>query len=513
MPPIFKEQLMEQEIKVYDFKSEGFDKLIEENKIENRMYFFYLPRRVKLTHLITGEEAYIDNLPMCHIHEGSFRFCIVCCGTKEQTIQLAHMHHVNVALCRTEALLTIRPFCVGDYNDVGREDLLKNFTTYLTTLAFQFEQQNPSNAFREPSESLCLFEIEKPVRDMRGYFMDKDRNPMELITRTQLNLQDKSLFLSVKKRYYYKSSLDSYYIPVFSKECAEEHHTSKYYKIITPEDIEEAIKNITITCDALFIGCGSAGSNIATQLSRTNVANSYILNDMDSVEVKNIRNQVFDTYQAGFTKAGCLKEMISRVEKDARCVTSKFQEINVGIKAKYLFNMLDSLLLRKQCVEKFNSNYIIDARYHKLSASIFIIDRSKEDEVKYYNDNLNASIKSNITDYKFDELELYRTFYNVSFRNKIRRICKELDKCYSVLCKRKKKYYDNLPDEYKDKLIQLVDENRQTCNSPNIIDIYTITAGIIVRALAQVSDGKDKPFTHLEIDTQTGLPRLMVVKE
>lgn len=504
---------MAEEIKVYDFKSEEFDKLIEKNNIHNYMYFFYLPRRVKLTHLVTGEEAYIDNLPMCHMPSSVYCFGVVCCGTEKQIVQLSCMHHVNIGSARFEYDRTIRNVCVGDYNVVGREDLLKNFDAYLTTLAFQFEQQNPSNAFVRPFYSLFLFEYERPIKDRYDNFMDKDRNPIELIRRVQIDLQNPADFLNIKKAYYYKSMSNSNYAFTPSKEFAEASHTSKYYKLITPEDIEEALKNIEVSCDALFIGCGSAGSNIATQLSRTNVADNYILNDMDLIERKNIRNQIFTNHQLALLKAGCLKDMITSVGKDAQSVTSKFQDISIDIKSKYLFNMLDSLLLRKQCVEKFNSDYIIDARYHKLSASIFIIDRSKEDEVKYYNDNLDASIKSNITDYKFDGVELYEAFAPDDLRNKIRKICKELDKCYSTLCKRKKKYYDNLPDEYKDKLIQLVDENRQTCNSPNIIDIYTITAGIIVRALAQVSDGKDKPFTHLEIDTQTGLPRLMVVKE
>ena len=504
---------MVEEIKVYDFKSEEFDKLIEKNNIDDRMYFFYLPRRVKLTHLVTGEEAYIDNLPMCHTCLEWYHFQIVCHGTPVQSNQLTYMHHVNVGRRRMWDGFFIRPICVGDYNDVAREDLLKNFSAYLTTLAFQFEQQNPSNAFTEPYSSLTLFETESPIRDIHGSFIDKDRNIIELIKRMQLDLQDQTNILNIRKYYYYKNMTNEYYSSTPDKEYAEAHHTSKYYKLITPEDIEEALKNIEVSCDAVFIGCGSAGSNIATQLSRTNVANNYILNDMDTIERKNIRNQIFTNYQLSLHKADCLKDMITSVGKDARYVTSKFQDIDVAVKSKYLFNMLDSLLLRKQCVEKFNSDYIIDARYYKLSASIFIIDRSKEDEVKYYNDNLDASIKSNITDYKFDGVELYEAFTPGNLRRKIRGICKELDKCYSALCKRKKKYYDNLPDEYKDKLIQLVDENRQTCNSPNIIDIYTITAGIIVRALAQVSDGKDKPFTHLEIDTQTGLPRLMVVKE
>lgn len=504
---------MEEEIKVYDFKSEEFDKLIEKNNIHDYMYFFYLPRRVKLTHLLTGEEAYIDNLPMCHIISGVYRFGVVCCGTEEQKVQLKNMHHVNIATVRFENDRYIRNFCVGDYNVVSRKDLLKNFDVYLTTLALQFEQQNPSNAFVRPNKSLLLFEYESPIMDRSGNFMDKNRNPLELIQRMQIGLRNQADFLRVRKTYYYKPNTNEYYIFTYSKENAEENHTSKYYKLITPEDIEEACKDITVTCDALFIGCGSGGSNISTQLSRTNIANNYILNDMDLIESKNIRNQIFTNNELGLSKAGRLKDMILSVGKDAQSVTSKFQAIDLDVKSKYLFNMLDSLILRKQCVEKFNSDYIIDARYHKLSASIFIIDRSKEDEVKYYNDNLDASIKSNITDYKFDEVELYDAFTNDITRGKIRGICKELDKCYSGLCKRKKKYYDNLPDEYKDKLIQIVDENRQTCNSPNIIDIYTITAGIIVRALAQVSDGKDKPFTHLEIDTQTGLPRLMVVKE
>lgn len=504
---------MEEEIKVYDFKSKEFDKLIEKNNTGNYMYYFYLPRRVKLTHLVTGEEAYIDNLPMCHMPSSAYCFGVVCCGTEKQIVQLKNMHHVNMNTARFEYDRTIRHVCVGDYNVVKREDLLKNFSVYLTTLALQFEQQNPSNAFVRPYESLLLFEYERPICDGYNNFIDKDKNPIELIKRVRLSLQDQADFLSIKKCYYYKSDMNGHYSGTFNKEYAEANHTSKYYSLITPEDIEEALKNIEVSCDALFIGCGSAGSNIATQLSRTNVANNYILNDMDVIESKNIRNQIFTRYQLSLPKAGCLKEGITSVGKDAQCVMSKFQDIGIDIKSKYLFNMLDSLILRKQCIEKFDSDYIIDARYHKLSASIFIIDRSKEDEVKYYNDNLDASIKSNITDYKFDEVELYEAFAPNNLRNKIRNICKELDKCYSALCKRKKKYYDNLPDIYKDKLIQLVDENRQTCNSPNIIDIYSITAGIIVRALAQVSDGKDKPFTHLEIDTQTGLPRLMVVKE
>lgn len=501
---------MEEEIQVYDFKSEEFDELIKKNNEENEYYFFYLPRRVKLTHLVTGEQAFIDNLPMAHrgIYHGNFY--IVCCGEHKE--ELINMHHVNILRSEYYDSMYMRHFCLGDYNGTSRADFIKDLDSFKTTLAFQFEKQNPSNGYSQPHSTMKLFELEYPIRYAdNSSFISNDKNCLELIRRLHITLENLNSF-DVRKGYWYKTNCGNYQY-TSDKDYAEKNHESKYYKLITPEDIEEAFKNIEVSCDALFIGCGSAGSNIATQLARTNIANDYMLVDMDKVERHNLRNQIYFCHDILVKKSEALKRYIEKLTKTSVCVTKEFQSIEANLKVKYLFDMLDSLILRKQCVEKFNSDYIIDARYHKLSASIFIIDRSKEDEVKYYNDNLDASIKSNITDYKFDEEELYEAFAQYGLRRRIRRICKELDKCYSVLCKRKKKYYDNLPVEYKDKLIQLIDGNRQTCNSPNIIDIYTITAGIIVRALAQVSDGKDKPFTHLEIDTQTGLPRLMVVKE
>lgn len=508
---LIKEQLMEEEIQVYDFKSEKFDKLIKKNNEENEHYFFYLPRRVKLTHLVTGEQAFIDNLPMAHqgIYHGNFY--IVCCGEHEN--KLTSMHHVNINGTVFNYGIAMRHFCLGDYNGTSRDDFLKDYNAFITTLAFQFEEQNPSNGYSQPYSTMRLFELEYPIRYAdNNSFISNDKNCLELIRRLHMTLENLGN-IDVSKGYWYKTNCTGQYQYTKNKDYAEEHHESKYYKLITPEDIEQAYKDMMISCGALFVGCGSAGSNIATQLARTNIVDDYLLVDMDKVERHNLRNQIYFCIDILIKKSEALKRYIEGLTKTSACVTKEFQSIEASVKAKYLFNMLDSLILRKQCAEKFNSDYIIDARYHKLSASLFIIDRSKEDEVKYYNDNLDASIKSDITDYKFDEAELYGAFNWDICRRKIRRICKELDKCCSVLCKRKKEYYDNLPVEYKDKLIQIVDGNRQTCNSPNIIDIYTITAGIIVRALAQVNDGKDKPFTHLEIDTQTGLPRLMVVKE
>lgn len=501
---------MSEDIKVYDFKSEEFDKLIEKNNGENEFYFFYLPRRVRLTHLVTGEQVFIDNLPMAHrgIYHGSFY--IVCCGKHKEDLMC--MHHVNINRYENYNGILMRHFCLGDYNGTPRENFLTDYNAFITTLAFQFEGQNPSSGYSQPYSTMRLFELEYPIRYIdNNSFVSNDKNCLELIRRVHITLENFNSF-DVRKGYWYKTKCNNYQY-TSDKDYAEKYHESEYYKLITPEDIEQAYKDIIISCGALFVGCGSAGSNIATQLARTNIVDDYMLVDMDKVERHNLRNQIYVCSDILRKKSEVLKFYIENLNKTSVYVSKEFQSIKDNLKAKYLFNMLDSLILRKQCVEKFNSDYIIDARYYKLSASIFIIDRSKDDEVKYYNDNLDASIKSNITDYEFDEVELYDAFAWDMTREKIRGICKELDKCYSILSKRKKKYYDNLPDEYKDKLIQIVDENRQTCNSPNIIDIYTITAGIIVRALAQVSDGKDKPFTHLEIDTQTGLPRLMVVKE
>ena len=272
----------------------------------------------------------------------------------------------------------------------------------------------------------------------------------------------------------------------------------------------QRLDNLIIDVDYTMVGCGSAGSNIAYQLSKTSLLNKGVLYDDDHIVLKNLRNTVFTNDRCGHSKSRELSKIMEKSNKEYGLkqqvvVESKYNPDADVYNGKYVFNVVDSLVTRLQVAESAKYRYIIDTRFKGLNCGIYIIDKENEQEYKYYLDGLKQSIKDYVENVRVEKEKI-----TPEIAAQFRWVRHEWE-CASKLRKRPEKFYREMPLPYKEALLKLLDESRQTCNSPNIVDIYTIMAGIVVSAIRNIESGKNKPFTHLELSTENGMLQQMVV--
>jgi tRNA A37 threonylcarbamoyladenosine dehydratase len=83
---------------------------------------------------------------------------------------------------------------------------------------------------------------------------------------------------------------------------------SKSYDFFKPEDCRERIH---------IIGCGSVGSTVAELLARFGLT-KLTLYDFDSVEPKNLANQMFRQEHIGLPKVEALSGMIAEINPESK---------------------------------------------------------------------------------------------------------------------------------------------------------------------------------------------------
>lgn len=477
---------------------------------------FYLDETIPFKHIGTCEEGTITNLPFWYsgydyyIIYGVDKFCA---GGRIQDRWLSHITHVNVNPgIQTRAIVAddgyryeiiAHRFC-NSLNNTFRADHFKNTGLIKATLSYNIRQQNPSDAYLRADTYLKLFTNEKTITCRKcGLPILPEANPIERVLQRHIACDVDSVSMLDIGNYYYNGS--SY------GTCTElPDDSDKCYKNITQEQLREALKNLTIDVDYTMVGCGSAGSNIAFQLSKTDMLNKGVLYDNDIIENKNLKNTVYSRLSSYHNKAAVLQDIIKNTNSnlDIKQTIIKQRRYNPDgdiYNNKYVFNMVDSLTTRLQVAENAKYRYIVDTRFKGLNCSLFIVDKENKEQYQYYIDGLKQSIKNYIDDVRVEKENITPDIaYGFRVRTGIR-------DCASKLRKRSEKFYKELPLNQKEALLQMLDADRQTCNSPNIIDIYTIMAGTVVSAIRNIESGKDKPFTHLEMSTENGMLQQMVV--
>lgn len=478
---------------------------------------FFLEEEIPFKHLSTQEEGSITNLPFWY--DGCGYYIIYRIVETEGrlgnathiTEWLNHITHVNIS-CNHKYWYTVingkgywiygHHFC-NSLNYTARDKHFGNEGLIKATLSYNIRQQNPSDAYFNADRFLKLFTDEKALMCARcNKPIKADANPIERVLRRHLVCNQDISNLQIANYTYCSDS----YIPIDNLP----DDSNKVYKNITKEELQDALKNLRIDTDYTMVGCGSAGSNIAYQLSKTSLLNNCVLYDDDCIECKNLRNTAYDIGCTMNNKVRELRRIITANNEDRylKQVITRQEKYNPETDIynnKYVFNVVDSLTTRLQVAENATYRYIIDTRFKGLNCGIYIIDRENEKEYNYYMNSLKQSIKDYVEDVRVEKEnitpEIARSF---------RFICHEWE-CASKLRKRSDKWYKELPLDQKEALLKMLDESRRTCNSPNIIDIYTIMAGIVVSAIRNIENGKDKPFSHLEISTENGLLQQMVV--
>lgn len=486
--------------------------------------FFYLPMPIAFTHLVSKEQATITNIPFIYTDKNYF---IVHNITKSDgsTIEVCPtITHVNISrnriLFRCGGLLfEAYHFCAGDnLNCTPPEKHFGNQELIKMTLAMILPDQNPSNAYFRADNYLGIINPELALRCSQcDKPIPQDASIIELITRrcgahvTEQTIEDISpnmWYVKFRGRSRYEAFNRYESIPLTEVGS---------YRIITPEEVQEELKKYVLNIDSIFVGCGSAGSNIGTQLARTDLISNGILIDFDNVENKNLRNQAYLSRSCGYRKSEQLADTMRQCKggyyasNPFKYRVNKVEDLNLDrYKAKYLFNCVDSLTARLHALEKTQSRYIIDTRYHGLDCTILFVDTEDEEQMKYYKDGLEQAIQTFVKDVSVPKDLL--TPSNCNRWSNIRRIPSLRNKSYSMLKKYTDKFYNSIPLDDKERLLHILDKERQTCNSPNIIDIYSISAGIVVGMLRELENG-NKLFTHLELTTQNAIPQTMIVRE
>lgn len=226
---------------------------------------------------------------------------------------------------------------------------------------------------------------------------------------------------------------------------------SQYYPTIdlsqlTPDQLQLPLIERQFT----ILGLGSAGSGLIDQLVRTNLVQDMTLVDFDTIEAKNLRNQIYTQGSIGSAKTTGTQKIIQTIAptikthlQNALFKPEKFKRI----KSRYLMTGFDNLESRKVVLNAIKdgttkTDYLIDTRYDGLNASVFLVNTSNEDQLAYYESILDEAISS-IPDTK----SLYTT--NDTDKDQIINACEWLVKniaipggCFNIqdICKRSPAY-------------------------------------------------------------------------
>ena len=105
-----------------------------------------------------------------------------------------------------------------------------------------------------------------------------------------------------------------------------------------------------------IIGIGAMGSRIAELLARLGIRKINIW-DMDTVEDKNVANQIYTHKHIGMNKTDALEEILKEINPNITVV--KHGEYTDEMLSGYIFLCVDSIEVRYKIAKKFeNSNYV-----------------------------------------------------------------------------------------------------------------------------------------------------------
>lgn len=465
--------------------------------------------------------------------------------------------------------IKIRYFC----NPISMCDLYDDTETVAHMIAMQLEEPNPSNAYGNSTDRVEKYisplgvdpvikckRCDRAIKNNEGEFsmilglcpdcLKKCLENPSSLSQYMGDIETTGYYGKLAKQRYYKhlkrmpKKLESY---------------SKYYPIIeatTLGDIENVIPKKNV--DMLLLGCGSAGSSIVEQLSRTKMIESYMLVDFDGIEAKNLRNQLYYKGDIGCYKTDRLKKHIldSNTEKiSVEAHNCKFQNINYRF-YNFMFTVLafDSINTRLEAFKyiqegKIKTKFIVDTRYDDLECSIYFVDTEDENQMKYYEQSLlsdkaeldKAKAKKIASIVELDKVNPKWTAPRVrKYWEDNRGFISECSACKHKLCPNgrgtfcsdgscgSKQCVDNLVKYLNDnnatvhpsvKSIELDEAdikylaglpNDNSCYHYNIVDIYKYASTFITCTIRSLYNSRPKKFTHVEVSTES-IPTSMVV--
>jgi len=129
---------------------------------------------------------------------------------------------------------------------------------------------------------------------------------------------------------------------------------SKSYDFFKPEEVKERIH---------IIGCGSVGSTVAELLARFGLT-KFVLYDFDTVEPKNLANQMFRQEHVGMAKTQALTDMLCEINPEIKRNVKILSEGYSGQKLSgYVFLCIDNIDLRREIATANKDNPYIKAMF------------------------------------------------------------------------------------------------------------------------------------------------------
>ena len=134
----------------------------------------------------------------------------------------------------------------------------------------------------------------------------------------------------------------------------ESLNLSKSYDFFKPEEVRERIH---------IIGCGSVGSTVAELLARFGLT-KLTLYDFDTVEPKNLANQLYRQEHIGTAKTEALTGMLREINPEIKNMIKVEPEGYTGQKLSgYVFLCVDNIELRRKIAEANKDNPYVKAMF------------------------------------------------------------------------------------------------------------------------------------------------------
>lgn len=159
---------------------------------------------------------------------------------------------------------------------------------------------------------------------------------------------------------------------------------AKSLDVFSPHDVKGRIH---------IIGCGSVGSTIAELLARYGLTN-FTLYDFDTVEKKNIVNQMFFDPQVGQPKVEALRDILCAINPEAKNdIRLEPSGWNGQPLSGYVFLAVDNIEIRQKIVDanRFNTfiKAMFDVRTALFDAQLYAADWSDPNQVKEFRATMN----------------------------------------------------------------------------------------------------------------------------
>ena len=546
---------------------ETIRKYLDEYVEQGLLKYSYI-EKVKIRNRITRNQDLIRDIFMLSVGNNSMKpgFLVGIKKNRTSKIYISHydLTHWNMQNSTNSHTLSngdviyYRSFC----NPVLQDHIWKNSDTASKILKGNLMEGNPNDRYRDPN-SVDIDQYCPAFHNVMGMVKNKCKLKDIFINDWDGTLRNEAILNYQQTRGMLTSDHDKVYAYctpanefsdnwqwriIKQDDIGKLWRLSNYYKPFSYRNVEDDEEIPTVEVDVACCGCGSAGANIMEQIARLNYfTKQFVLVDFDKVEEKNLRNQPYTNQNIASSKVSALKVIIQRSlprsrTLDVNTFNQKFQDVFWGVyDNKYIISGFDSIDCRLELFDKIlkgeiKAKYLIDARYLDLDCSLFFIDTSNEDEMKYYHkllledktefDKLPKPEPKVSTQWTLDDVRKWggydgneclhstcnqcATMLGIGGNGTIceRTTGRNEMSCGCATCLnliKEQLELHNVPNPYSP-------QEESSCISENLIHIYKLVSSWVVSNIRSIETDDKKIFTHVDITTEP-LPNAMILRK